>query len=55
VDRWRQSGACVLNTAEEGALQFVTGAGSGLRLVRAERRSAPGIWLARPVGPSPCL
>ncbi|MBL8199368.1 MAG: ComEC/Rec2 family competence protein [Chromatiales bacterium] len=48
VARWRESGACVLNTAEAGALGFEAGAGEGFRLRRAERESAPGIWLARP-------
>jgi competence protein ComEC len=54
VDRWRESGACVLNTAEAGALVFEAGLQQGFRLLRAEREFAPGIWLARPEAPSSC-
>jgi competence protein ComEC len=54
VDRWRQAGACVLNTAEQGALRFEAGTGTGFRLVRAERVMAPGIWLARPAAVDVC-
>lgn len=54
VDRWRGAGACVLNTAEAGALRFEAGVGSGFRLLRAERAMAPGIWLARPAGFADC-
>ncbi len=55
VERWRQSGACGLSTADEGALQFDVKPGSGLRLVRRQRVSAPGLWLARPADSGPCL
>jgi competence protein ComEC len=48
VARWRAAGACVLTTAEEGAIRFDTGPWPGLRWRRSERRAAPGIWLARP-------
>lgn len=48
VERWRQSGACVLDTGEDGALQFEVTPVSALHLVRRQRVSAPGVWLARP-------
>jgi competence protein ComEC len=54
VARWRQSGACALNTAEEGALEFATVPEGGLRLVRRWRASAPGVWLARPAESPDC-
>ncbi|MEQ1803447.1 MAG: DNA internalization-related competence protein ComEC/Rec2 [Gammaproteobacteria bacterium] len=54
VSRWRESGACVVNTADTGALQFEAGREGGLRLLRAERIAAPGLWLARPAATSPC-
>lgn len=46
--RWRASGACLLNTGEEGALQFEITPDTPLRLVRRQRLHAPGLWLARP-------
>jgi competence protein ComEC len=55
VERWRQSGACVLDTGDEGALQFEMKPGSAFRLVRRQRAFAPGVWLARPEGAAPCL
>jgi len=54
VERWRQSAACGLNTAEEGALLFEVTPDSGLQLVRRERVSAPGLWLARPADSRTC-
>ncbi|MEO7385876.1 MAG: ComEC/Rec2 family competence protein, partial [Gammaproteobacteria bacterium] len=54
VDRWRQSGACLLSTAEAGALQLETGPDTGFRLVRAERVAASGVWLARPAEMASC-
>lgn len=54
VSRWRESGACILNTAEAGALRFDANLREGFQLLRAERVSAPGIWLARPEAPVPC-
>ncbi len=48
VERWRQSGACVLDTGNDGALQFEVQPGSAFRLVRRQRAFAPGVWLARP-------
>lgn len=54
VNRWRTAGACVLATADAGALQFESSARSGFRLVGAERVLAPGIWLARPAASPPC-
>ncbi|MEO8223245.1 MAG: DNA internalization-related competence protein ComEC/Rec2 [Gammaproteobacteria bacterium] len=54
TERWRQSGACLLNTAEEGALRFEITRASGLRLRKRQRRSAPGVWLARPANAVSC-
>lgn len=54
TQRWRASGACLLNTAEEGALGFELSPRSGLRLRYAQRRAAAGVWLARPAGATPC-
>ena len=48
VERWRQSGACALDTGDDGALEFEVQPGSVLRLVRRQRLFAPGVWLARP-------
>jgi len=55
VDRWRESGACGLSTADWGALQFVVSPEAGLRLVRRERALAHGLWLTRSHGSGPCL
>lgn len=54
VERWRQSGACGLSTAEEGALQFDVTPEVGLQLTRRQRASAPGVWLARSADSWPC-
>ncbi len=54
VGRWHAAGACVLNTAEAGALSFESGTLQGFQLRRAERVAAPGIWLARPETSVPC-
>ena len=51
--RWHAAGACLLNTADEGALQFDAIPGHGLRLTRRQRASSPGLWLARPAQ-TPC-
>ena len=48
VERWRQAGACVLDTGVEGALQFEVTPGTTLRLVRRQRAVVPGVWVARP-------
>ena len=55
VDRWRETGACGLSTADEGALQFDVTPGAGLLLVRRERASAPGLWLMRTADSRSCL
>ncbi len=53
VDRWAATGACLLDTADEGAIRFELVPGGSLRVVRRERRAARGIWWARsPVTPS---
>lgn len=54
VERWRGSGACTLDTGEQGALQFAVGPGSPLRLVSGQRHVAGGLWLARPDAAAPC-
>ena len=54
VARWRESGACVFDTGEDGALQFEVTTGSALRLVRQQRLSTPGVWLVRPPSTPAC-
>lgn len=54
VDRWRAAGACLLNTAEEGALQFDLSADGVLSLSHRQRAEAAGVWLARPARIQPC-
>ncbi len=54
LERWRGTGACALDTGEQGALQFEVRPGSTLRLVSRQRQFARGIWLARPAVGSPC-
>ena len=54
VNRWRDVGACLFNTAEEGALQFERLPGGDLALVRRQRVAAPGVWLARPPSVDAC-
>jgi competence protein ComEC len=55
VGRWRAAGACLLNTAEEGALQFDLSAPGVLSLSHRQRTEAPGVWLARPSPMQPCF
>lgn len=54
VQRWQEQGACLLNTAHEGAVTFTALPGQVLRLQRRERAAAPGIWLARSPLPPGC-
>jgi competence protein ComEC len=54
VGRWRAAGACLLNTAEEGALQFDLSAPGVLSLSHRQRAEAAGVWLARPARIQPC-
>jgi competence protein ComEC len=54
VSRWRAAGACLFNTAEEGALQFELSPGGDLTLARRQRAEASGVWLARPSAAEPC-
>lgn len=49
VERWHASGACLLDTADQGSLQFDTLATGGLQLTGRWRADSQGIWLARPV------
>ncbi len=54
VSRWRAAGACLFNTAEEGALQFEFSSSGTVALARRQRAEAPGVWLARPAVAEPC-
>ncbi|MSR08005.1 MAG: DNA internalization-related competence protein ComEC/Rec2 [Gammaproteobacteria bacterium] len=54
VERWREAGACVLDTGADGALQFEVTPGTSLRLVSRQRAVAPGVWVARPGAAPPC-
>ena len=54
VSRWRGAGACLLNTAEEGALQFDLSPQGVLSLMHRQRIEAPGVWLARPSSKHSC-
>ncbi len=54
VERWREAGACVLDTGADGALQFEVTPGNSLRLVRRQRAVVPGVWVARPGAQPPC-
>lgn len=54
VERWRGQGACLLDTAREGAVEFIAPPGQALRLNRRQRDVAPGIWLARSPLPPDC-
>lgn len=49
VQRWQASGACLLDTAEQGSLQFDAQPAGHLGLTRNWRMDSPGAWLARPV------
>lgn len=52
--RWSAAGACLLNTAEEGAIEFESTPGAAFTIVRRERAAARGVWLMRPAMASPC-
>ncbi len=54
VARWQAAGACLLNTAEEGALQFDLSIAGQLSLSHRQRAEAAGVWLARPPAKQPC-
>jgi competence protein ComEC len=54
VSRWRAVGACLFNTAEEGALQFELSSSGTVTLARRQRAEASGVWLARPAAAEPC-
>ena len=54
VGRWQASGACLLNTAEEGALQFDLSLAGQLSLSHRQRAEAAGVWLTRPPAEQPC-
>jgi competence protein ComEC len=44
VHRWQEAGACVLDTASQGALVFAAGADGALQLVRRERADGAHLW-----------
>ena len=46
VRRWAQTGACLLSTAETGALVFELSVDGELKLVRRWRQHASGLWSA---------
>lgn len=52
-ERWAASGACLLETAAEGALHFA-GSEDGLRLLRTWRRDHRHLWTGRPPSPALC-
>lgn len=54
ADRWAAAGACLLDTAEEGAIRFELVPDGSLRVVRRERRAARGIWWARAIATPSC-
>lgn len=54
VGRWQAAGACLLNTAEEGALQFDLSFAGRLSLSLRQRAEAAGVWLTRPPAEQPC-
>lgn len=50
--RWQRAGACLLETAREGAMRFAIDT-AGLRLEDSHRRASVRAWNP-PVGPRPC-
>lgn len=54
VGRWRGEGACLLDTARDGAVEFIAVPGQALQPNRRQRAAAPGIWLARSALPPDC-
>jgi hypothetical protein len=42
--RWAAAGACLLDTAREGALVFAAPDGGRLRLVRRQRADGAHLW-----------
>ncbi len=52
-ERWLAAGACVVDTAEEGALVFA-GSRHGLHLIHAERRDAAHLWTHAPPAAPAC-
>lgn len=53
--RWRAGGACLLETADTGALTFDALAGGGLRLARRERIDGAHLWTAAAGPAAACL
>ncbi len=54
VARWSATGACVLNTAVTGALEFTHRPGSGMALQTAWRQYHRHLWSAVSESPKPC-
>jgi len=52
-ERWAAVGACLLDTAAEGALHFTT-SGQGLHLAEASRRQRAHLWTAGAPLPASC-
>ena len=48
AERWRSAGACLLDTAEEGAIRFEAGPERPLHPANLFRRDAPRLWRPRP-------
>lgn len=53
--RWQAGGACLLETADTGALTFDVVAGGGLRLMRRERIDGAHLWTAAAGPAGTCL
>ena len=47
-NRWESGGACLLTTAEDGALVFESGLDGSMQLVRAQRHMAGRPWIDQP-------
>ena len=50
--RWSEAGACLLDTAGSGALQFATGPDGTLQLARRERVDGAHLWTAGSASPA---
>jgi len=54
IRRWEEGGACVLNTARDGAVRFMAGPGEQLKLRSRSRVQQRRLWTATDPGPSEC-
>ena len=55
VQRWNDSGACALNTATSGSLDFMVGVDGKLKLADAGRASWKRPWVLRDTGAVDCM